>query len=87
MEAARLESAGDPLTVTRHVGDLYAMLHVELDRIAAVRIRAVRTLRAQGWSYDRIAHASGLSKARVAQLVRDTRPVVPDDPGSPERPG
>ena len=60
--------------MVRAVGDTFAALDSELERIAAVRLDAVRRLRGEGWSYDRIAAATGLSKGRVAQLsnlVRD----------------
>ena len=98
MEAAHLASSGDPLTVTRQVGDFFGVLLGELERVADVRLRALSTLRDEGWSYDRIARASGLSKARVAQLVRDAgaalpcgpdlvRPRPPGSPGSSASPG
>jgi hypothetical protein len=44
-----------------------------LERIAAVRLTAVRRLRDDGWSYDRIAAATGLSKGRVQQLSNLSR--------------
>ena len=52
----------------RAVGDAFAALDGELERFAKVRLAAIAALRADGWSYDRIAAATGLSKARVAQL-------------------
>ena len=72
-EADRLEEVEDPLATIRGVGDFFAAIDHELERIAEVRLRAVGALRQQGWSYDRIAAATGLSKGRVAQLVRDQR--------------
>lgn len=86
-EAARLSSLDDPIEAARAVGDLYAALDRELDRVAAVRLKAVRQLRRSGWSYDRIAEATGLSKGRVAQLVKDVRqpsrrPTGPVDAGA-----
>lgn len=72
-EAQRLEDVQDPLGTVRAVGDFFAAIDHELERIAEVRLRAVGVLREQGWSYDRIAAATGLSKGRVAQLVRDPR--------------
>ncbi|WP_297782763.1 hypothetical protein [Aeromicrobium sp.] len=54
------------------VNDFFAQLDLELEQFADVRLEAVRELRAQGWSYDRIAAATSLSKARVAQLVKET---------------
>jgi hypothetical protein len=63
----------DPLRRIRAVGDVFAALDDEMARIAAVRLTAVRQLRRDGWSYDRLAAATGLSKGRVAQLCRDPR--------------
>jgi DNA-directed RNA polymerase specialized sigma24 family protein len=72
-EAKRLEAAGGPVEQVRAVGDAFAALDAELERVAKVRLRAVAQLRRDGWSYDRIAAATGLSKGRVAQLVKDPR--------------
>jgi DNA-directed RNA polymerase specialized sigma24 family protein len=72
-EAERLDDGGDDVAIVRAVGDAFAALDTELERIAKVRRRAVRRLRRQGWSYDRIAEATGLSKGRVAQLSKDLR--------------
>ena len=72
-EATNLGRAGDEVAVVRAVGDTFAALDAELERIAKVRLSAIQRLRAQGWSYDRIAAATDLSKGRVAQLVRDSR--------------
>jgi hypothetical protein len=72
-EAAKLSALEDEVTSIRAVGDTFAALDAELERIAKVRLRAVRRLRAQGWSYDRIAAATDLSKGRVAQLSKDPR--------------
>lgn len=72
-EAERLAAMPDPVLTTKAVGDLFAAIDRELDRVAKVRLKAVRELRRGGWSYDRIAAATGLSKGRVAQLVKDDR--------------
>jgi hypothetical protein len=72
-EAERLAQPEDPLLVIRAVNNAFAAMDHELERFARVRIMAVRSLRRQGWSYDRIAEATGLSKVRVAQLARDIR--------------
>ncbi len=72
-EANRLAALGEPLAVIRGVGDTFAALDGELERLARPRLDAVRALRREGWSYDRIATATGLSKGRVAQLARDQR--------------
>jgi DNA-directed RNA polymerase specialized sigma24 family protein len=72
-EAQRLADLGDPVAVIRATADTFAALDAELERIAAVRLAAVARLRTEGWSYDRIAAATGLSKGRVAQLSRAPR--------------
>lgn len=72
-EAARIADLSDPVDVIKAVGDTFAALDGELERIAAVRLAAVRQLRADGWSYDRIAAATGLSKGRVQQLSKKPR--------------
>ena len=46
------------------------------DAILAIgepRLRAVARLRADGWSYNKLVESTGLSKTRVAQLVREAR--------------
>lgn len=55
------------------VGDFFAALDRETERVAAVRLAAVGQLHRGGMSYDAIASATGLSKTRVAQLVREDR--------------
>lgn len=67
-EAARIARLADPIEVCTAVGDTFAALDAELERLADVRIAAISQLRADGWSYDRIAAATGLSKPRVQQL-------------------
>lgn len=72
-EVKRLDDLPDPLAQAKAVGDFFAALDAELESVAAVRLEAVQRLRAMGWSYDRIARETGLSKGRVAQLVKDPR--------------
>lgn len=55
------------------VGAVLTAVDEELAALAQVRLAAVEELRAQGWSLDAIARATGLSKARVAQIARGTR--------------
>ncbi|QWC83712.1 hypothetical protein KLP28_08615 [Nocardioidaceae bacterium] len=69
-EAARLEAVPGPVETVAAVGEFYAALDDALDEVALARLRAVAELRARGWSYARIADATGLSKGRVAQLTR-----------------
>ncbi|MDU0314101.1 hypothetical protein RKE38_10430 [Phycicoccus sp. M110.8] len=63
----------EPLEVIAAVGDVFASLDDALAEVALPRLRAVAELRRQGWSYDRIAAATQLSKGRVAQLAREAR--------------
>jgi hypothetical protein len=73
-EVARLRALPDAQTRVRAVGDFFAAMDDELAAVSAVRLDAVRELRSSGWSYDRLMELSGLSKTRVAQLVRGLRP-------------
>jgi hypothetical protein len=72
-EAAAIAAIEDPLQRITAIGDAFAGFDSELARMAKVRLTAVRELRDQGWSYDRLAAATGLSKGRIAQLCRDPR--------------
>jgi hypothetical protein len=72
-EAARIARLDDPVEVCTAVGDTFAALDTELERLADVRVAAIGQLRADGWSYDRIAAATGLSKPRVQQLSNLSR--------------
>lgn len=47
-------------------------LHPRME-IALPRLRAIAEARRRGWSYDRIAAATKLSKGWVAQLSRQAR--------------
>jgi hypothetical protein len=73
VEAQRLEALTDPIDIVIGVGNAFAALDTELEQLAKVRLKAVRHLRRDGWSYDRIAVATGLSKGRIAQLSKDPR--------------
>lgn len=72
-EASTLAALEEPLAVIEAVGDTFAALDDALAEIALLRLRAIAELRRQGWSYDRIADATSLSKGRVAQLAREAR--------------
>ena len=72
-EATALAQLDEPLAVIAAVGDTFAALDDALAEIALPRLRAVAQLRRDGWSYDRIAEATQLSKGRVAQLAREAR--------------
>lgn len=70
-EVARLTSLTEPADRVRAVGDFFAALDAELEKVAAVRLRAIAELRSQGMTYQRIADVTDLSYPRVAQLARD----------------
>lgn len=72
-EAVRLSEPEDPLSVIAAVGDVFASLDDALAELALPRLKAIAQLRRQGWSYDRIAAETMLSKGRVAQLAREAR--------------
>ena len=72
-EALRLGEPDEPLDVIAAVGDVFASLDDALAELALPRLRAIADLRRQGWSYDKIATETNLSKGRVAQLAREAR--------------
>lgn len=72
-EAQSLADLQEPLAVIAAVGDTFAALDDAVAQLALPRLRAVAQLRRQGWSYDRIAAATNLSKGRVAQLAKEAR--------------
>ena len=72
-EAARLAEPEDPLVVIAGVGNVFATLDDALAELALPRLVAVAQLRRQGWSYDKIAAETNLSKGRVAQLAREAK--------------
>jgi hypothetical protein len=72
-EAARLDALGDDLATIRAPGEVFNALDDAIIAIGEPRLRALVRLRAQGWSYNRLVEATGLSKTRVAQLVGEAR--------------
>jgi uncharacterized protein YerC len=72
-EAARLNALDDDLATIRATGEVFNALDDAILAIGEPRLRALVRLRAQGWSYNRLVDATGLSKTRVAQLVREAR--------------
>jgi DNA-directed RNA polymerase specialized sigma24 family protein len=72
-EVAKLDAIGDDLEVIQAVGNAMSAWDDALEELGEPRLRAIGRLRALGWSYDRIAEATELSKARVAQLAREAR--------------
>ena len=77
-DVQRIAASDDPLEIIRDVGDAFAALDAELARYADIRLNALIRLRADGWSYDRIAAATGLSKDRVARLARSAADQLPE---------
>jgi uncharacterized protein YerC len=71
-ESKRIAALPEAVDVVKAVGDFFAAADAELERVAQVRLAAIRRLRADGWSYQRIADATGLSQARAAQLSRES---------------
>ena len=63
----------DPLEVIAGVGQLFATLDDAVAELALPRLVAIAQLRRQGWSYDKIAAETNLSKGRVAQLAREAK--------------
>lgn len=68
-----LEEARGPVATVNAVGDVFAALDDALAEVALPRLQAIAHLRRDGWSYDRIARETNLSKGRVAQLAREAR--------------
>ena len=50
-----------------------ATLEAEYERLNALRMDALVALRGEGLGYDAIGAATGLSRSRVAQLLRQAR--------------
>lgn len=75
-EADKLDQIRDtagPFRAIEAVGNAFAALDDALDQLAVPRLKAIAELRRQGWSYDRIADDTTLSKPRVAQLAREAK--------------
>lgn len=72
-EATALSQIKDPAKTVIAVGDVFAALDIELERLASVRVTAVRKMSADGLSYRQIAELTGLTKARVQQVIHDPR--------------
>ncbi|VXB04093.1 conserved exported hypothetical protein [Aeromicrobium sp. 9AM] len=72
-ECHQLGSIVEAVERVQALNDFFAQLDFELEQFADVRLDAVAELRGRGWSYDRIASETKLSKSRVAQLSRAAR--------------
>ena len=72
-EVRRLRAEPSPVEQVRGVSDVLATLEAEYERLNALRLDAVVALRGEGLGYDAVATATGLSRSRVAQLLRQAR--------------
>jgi DNA-directed RNA polymerase specialized sigma24 family protein len=72
-EAARLDGLGDDLETIKATGQAFNALEDAILEMGEPRLRAIARLRGQGWSYNKLVAATGLSKTRVAQLVGEAR--------------
>lgn len=72
-EAARLGAIEDPAEAVRAVTEVFMALDDAFEAVAEPRLRAISQLYRTSRSYQTVATATGLSKARVAQLVRTAR--------------
>ncbi len=70
-EGDALEAIESPVETIEAVGQTWVALDDALEAISLPRLRAIAHLRGEGWSYDRIAAVTTLSKGRVAQLARE----------------
>ena len=66
-------STGSPMDRYLTAGLDLAVAEAEVARCADERARALADLHGEGWSYARIAEATGLSRARAQQLVERGR--------------
>ncbi|MCW2788356.1 MAG: hypothetical protein JWP56_659 [Aeromicrobium sp.] len=73
-QARQAVASTDPAQCVRETNGILAAMRDELWRFSSIRQDAIAALRANGLSYDQIASSTGLSKARVAQLVTSSRP-------------
>ena len=72
-EMRRLREEPSPVEQVRGVSDVLATLEAEYERLNELRLNAVVVLRGEGLGYDAIAMATGLSRSRVGQLLRQAR--------------
>lgn len=80
-EAELLSQVETDLAMVDAVSETLAAVEEELDAVRMLRWEAIASLRAQGWSYDRMAAATSLSKTRVRQLAAEARERVPPPEG------
>lgn len=68
--AEAMEAIPEPAARVAALSAVILALDSRVDLVARARLRDLRLLRDNGWSYQRIALRTGLSKSRVAQLSR-----------------
>lgn len=66
----------DPMDRYRRAGRAQADAEAVVTRLSDLRARCLAELHVDGWSYARIAEATGISRARVQQLVERGRDIV-----------
>ena len=72
-EQRRLRAEPSAVEQVCGVGDVLATLEAEYERLNDVRMDGLLALRGEGLSYEAISAATGLSRSRVAQLLRQAR--------------
>ena len=72
-EAASLAEVDGDATTIDAVSEAIAAIDEHLDVVRQLRWDAIVSLRDEGWSYDRIAAATSLSKTRLRQLAGEAR--------------
>ena len=63
-----------PLDAYRFATQRWQQANRETEQATLDRARALADMRAAGWDIDRIRRETGLSPARVEQLIAKTRP-------------
>lgn len=71
-ERRRIVETEDPVRIVSELEELRTALGLFFGELDSETPRAVRALRRRGWSFQRIATASGVTPARVGQLARAT---------------
>ena len=60
----------NPEEIAKDATNALARLEEQIAEQSTIRRQAVHELRAQGWTYDRIAALLGVTKARAQQLSK-----------------
>ena len=77
-EIARLKKLNEIQIVVK-AQNVSAQLLDAMAQVAALRRSAVRSLRAQGWTFREIAEASDMTPQRVAQIEKGFSPRLKKD--------